>query len=251
MRELLGVEISKQQQSSDWGAPTLSDAQQAYAASDVLYLHELKARLDVMLAREGRDDLAAACFDFLPARARLDLAAGRKRIFSRMSDAPRIRHGARGLIRMNRNIVRHAEVRLNDAPSTSRSRLGSIGAPRENAFPAALRHTTRVARLRWFMLWGVGGIVAVVAVVVGFQFAPISAHRPALRPYRDEGVAHHHRIARSSSATARTDAPTNCARKSGIQDMSTPDLFELEELDVRLDSGPDQAVLSEVGDGRL
>jgi ribonuclease D len=73
-RELLGVEISKQQQSSDWGADTLSDAQQAYAASDVLYLHELKARLDLMLAREGRDDLATACFDFLPARARLDLA---------------------------------------------------------------------------------------------------------------------------------------------------------------------------------
>jgi ribonuclease D len=73
-RELLGVEISKQQQSSDWGAETLSEAQQAYAASDVLHLHELKARLDVMLAREGRDALAAACFDFLPARARLDLA---------------------------------------------------------------------------------------------------------------------------------------------------------------------------------
>jgi ribonuclease D len=73
-RELLGVEISKQQQSSDWGAETLSEAQQAYAASDVLYLHELKARLDTMLAREGRDALAAACFDFLPARARLDLA---------------------------------------------------------------------------------------------------------------------------------------------------------------------------------
>jgi ribonuclease D len=73
-RELLGVEISKQQQSSDWGAETLSEAQQVYAASDVLHLHELKARLDVMLAREGRDALAAACFDFLPTRARLDLA---------------------------------------------------------------------------------------------------------------------------------------------------------------------------------
>ena len=71
---MLGVEISKQQQSSDWGAETLSEAQQAYAASDVLHLHELKAQLDVMLAREGRDGLAAACFDFLPARARLDLA---------------------------------------------------------------------------------------------------------------------------------------------------------------------------------
>ncbi len=74
VRELLGIEISKQQQSSDWGAETLSEAQQTYAASDVLYLHELKARLDVMLQREGRDALAAACFDFLPARARLDLA---------------------------------------------------------------------------------------------------------------------------------------------------------------------------------
>ena len=74
VRELTGVEISKQQQSSDWGAPGLTDAQQAYAASDVLYLHQLKEKLDVMLAREGRTDLAAACFEFLPARARLDLA---------------------------------------------------------------------------------------------------------------------------------------------------------------------------------
>ncbi len=74
VRELLSVEISKQQQSSDWGADVLSDAQQAYAASDVLYLHQLKARLDAMLAREGRAELAAACFEFLPTRARLDLA---------------------------------------------------------------------------------------------------------------------------------------------------------------------------------
>lgn len=74
VRELVGVEISKQQQSSDWGAPGLSDAQQAYAASDVLYLHQLKEKLDLMLAREGRTDLAAACFGFLPTRARLDLA---------------------------------------------------------------------------------------------------------------------------------------------------------------------------------
>ena len=73
-REVLGVEISKQQQSSDWGAETLTEAQQLYAASDVLYLHQLKARLDVMLAREGRGALAAACFEFLPARAELDLA---------------------------------------------------------------------------------------------------------------------------------------------------------------------------------
>ncbi len=74
VRELAGVEISKQQQSSDWGAAALTDAQQAYAASDVLYLHQLKEKLDVLLAREGRADLAQACFDFLPARAQLDLA---------------------------------------------------------------------------------------------------------------------------------------------------------------------------------
>jgi ribonuclease D len=72
-RELLGVEISKQQQSSDWGAETLSEAQQAYAASDVLYLHQLKEKLDAMLAREERLPLAGACFDFLPSRVRLDL----------------------------------------------------------------------------------------------------------------------------------------------------------------------------------
>ncbi len=73
-RELLGVEISKQQQSSDWGAETLSEAQLAYAASDVLHLHKLRERLDAMLAREGRSELAQACFSFLPARAKLDLA---------------------------------------------------------------------------------------------------------------------------------------------------------------------------------
>jgi ribonuclease D len=73
-RDLLGVEISKQQQSSDWGAADLTEAQMAYAASDVLYLHGLKAKFDVLLAREGRTALARACFDFLPARAQLDLA---------------------------------------------------------------------------------------------------------------------------------------------------------------------------------
>lgn len=73
VRELLGVELSKQQQSSDWAAETLSDAQQAYAASDVLHLHELRARLTAMLEREGRLELAQACFGFLPHRARLDL----------------------------------------------------------------------------------------------------------------------------------------------------------------------------------
>jgi ribonuclease D len=73
-RELLGVDMSKQQQSSDWGAEQLSDAQLAYAASDVLHLHTLKEKLDAMLAREGRAELAAACFRFLPVRSRLDLA---------------------------------------------------------------------------------------------------------------------------------------------------------------------------------
>jgi len=73
-RELLGVELSKQQQSSDWGAAELSQEQLAYAASDVLYLHDLRAKLEVMLAREGRAKLAQACFDFLPTRAALDIA---------------------------------------------------------------------------------------------------------------------------------------------------------------------------------
>ncbi|GLS53966.1 3'-5' exonuclease [Methylobacterium gregans] len=73
VRELVGVDLSKQQQSSDWGAETLSQAQLDYAASDVLHLHAARARLDQMLAREGRSDLAASCFAFLPTRARLDL----------------------------------------------------------------------------------------------------------------------------------------------------------------------------------
>lgn len=73
LQDLVGVDISKQQQQSDWGAENLSDAQLDYAASDVLYLHRLKEELDEMLAREGRTQLAQSCFDFLPARARLDL----------------------------------------------------------------------------------------------------------------------------------------------------------------------------------
>jgi len=72
-RDLIGVEISKQQQSSDWGAQTLSEAQLGYAASDVLHLHAIKDVLDEMLAREGRTALAQACFDFLPTRVALDL----------------------------------------------------------------------------------------------------------------------------------------------------------------------------------
>jgi ribonuclease D len=73
LQELLGVDISKQQQTSDWGAEELSEAQRDYAATDVLYLHRLKAELDLRLAREGRAELAAACFGFLPTRAELDL----------------------------------------------------------------------------------------------------------------------------------------------------------------------------------
>lgn len=74
VKEAVGADLSKQQQSSDWGADDLSDAQKSYAAADVLYLHDAKAWLDERLRREGREDLAAACFRFLPVRARLDLA---------------------------------------------------------------------------------------------------------------------------------------------------------------------------------
>jgi ribonuclease D len=73
-KELIGVDLSKAQQSSDWGAATLSEEQLAYAATDVLHLHALRDRLDAMLIREGRDGLARACFDFLPQRALLDVA---------------------------------------------------------------------------------------------------------------------------------------------------------------------------------
>jgi ribonuclease D len=73
VREVLNIDLSKQQQSSDWGSPDLSEAQLAYAASDVLHLHGLRERLNIMLAREGRSELAQACFDFLPTRAKLDL----------------------------------------------------------------------------------------------------------------------------------------------------------------------------------
>ncbi len=74
LNELVGVDVSKQQQTSDWGAEVLSGAQLDYAASDVLYLHQLRDALDARLAREGRMDIAQACFTFLPTRARLDLA---------------------------------------------------------------------------------------------------------------------------------------------------------------------------------
>ena len=74
MREVLNIELSKQQQSSDWGSASLSEAQLAYAASDVLHLHALREKLDTMLAREGRTELARACFEFLPWRAKLDLS---------------------------------------------------------------------------------------------------------------------------------------------------------------------------------
>jgi ribonuclease D len=73
VKEMLAIDISKQQQSSDWGGPELSDAQREYAASDVRYLHRMKAQFDLRLAREGRTEMAQACFDFLPQRALLDL----------------------------------------------------------------------------------------------------------------------------------------------------------------------------------
>lgn len=81
-KDVLGVEISKQQQSSDWGAPELTPEQLAYAASDVLHLHALRDKLDAMLARENRTSLAQACFDFLPVRAALDLAGWPDDIFA-------------------------------------------------------------------------------------------------------------------------------------------------------------------------
>ncbi|MEI7806102.1 MAG: ribonuclease H-like domain-containing protein [Hyphomicrobiales bacterium] len=85
-REILGIEVSKQQQSSDWGANELTDAQVSYAASDVLHLHALREKLDGMLAREGRAEMAAACFRFLPDRVRLDLAGwGAEDIFAHSS----------------------------------------------------------------------------------------------------------------------------------------------------------------------
>jgi ribonuclease D len=74
VRDVLGIDLSKQQQLTDWGADKLTEAQMSYAASDVLHLHALKEKLDVLIAREGRGALAAACFGFLPDRARLDLA---------------------------------------------------------------------------------------------------------------------------------------------------------------------------------
>ena len=74
VKELLNIDLSKEQQSSDWGAPDLTEKQLAYAANDVAYLHRLKQELDRMLARDGRTELAEACFRFLPHRAELDLA---------------------------------------------------------------------------------------------------------------------------------------------------------------------------------
>ena len=81
-RELLGIEISKSEQSSDWGAPKLSEDQKKYAARDVLYLHALRKKLDLMLEREGRLELAKACFDFLPQRALIDCSGWEDDIFS-------------------------------------------------------------------------------------------------------------------------------------------------------------------------
>lgn len=80
-KDVLNIEISKQQQASDWGAETLSEAQKSYAAADVLHLHALKAKLDAVLAREGRTELAQECFNFLPTRAKLDLAGWEGDVF--------------------------------------------------------------------------------------------------------------------------------------------------------------------------
>jgi ribonuclease D len=82
VKDLLGIELSKEQQSSDWGGPTLSSAQLGYAAADVLHLHRVKDKLDAMLAREGRTGLAAACFAFLPTRAILDLGGWPEDVFA-------------------------------------------------------------------------------------------------------------------------------------------------------------------------
>jgi len=83
VREMLSVDLSKQQQSSDWGSEQLSEAQVAYAASDVLHLHQLRDKLDAMLLRAGREDIAKACFEFLPTRSRLDLLGwGEEDIFA-------------------------------------------------------------------------------------------------------------------------------------------------------------------------
>ena len=94
VREVLGQDLSKQQQSSDWGATELSEAQVAYAAADVIHLHALKERLDSMLDREGREQLAAACFRFLPERVRLDLAGfAAEDIFAHSRAAIRLNSG--------------------------------------------------------------------------------------------------------------------------------------------------------------
>jgi ribonuclease D len=83
LKELLGIDANKQQQSSDWGAHVLTEAQKTYAAQDVIYLHEMKARLDQMLQREGRMALAQSCFEFIPTRATLDLMGwGEEDIFA-------------------------------------------------------------------------------------------------------------------------------------------------------------------------
>ena len=94
-RELLGVDISKQQQTSDWGAEKLSEAQLAYAASDVLHLHALRGKLDGLLAREGRSAIAQACFEFLPTRAELDLLglAGGRHFRAQLIEGARCRKG--------------------------------------------------------------------------------------------------------------------------------------------------------------
>jgi ribonuclease D len=99
VREMLGIELSKQQQSSDWGLPVLSDAQKQYAALDVIYLHEIRSRLDAMLRRENRLELAKACFNFVPLSIS---AAGRRRMSSRIRVPPRYRRYVFSLLALRR-----------------------------------------------------------------------------------------------------------------------------------------------------
>ncbi len=137
---------------------------------------------------------------------------------------------------------------MQDAPPSSHSRLNSIVAPRESSFPQALRHTARVTRLRRATLWGSGIIVTVVGVIIAFQtlrFLPvdlrfshiglngtrITIQSPKLVGYRQDG------------------RPYELRARLGVQDMSKPDLFELEDLAVRLETGNDSAVLLEAGEG--
>ena len=160
VKELLGIDLYKQQQSSDWGAPILSDAQKQYAAHDVLYLHEIKARFDQMLKREGRMELAQACFDFLPVRAQLDLAGldGRRCLRTLTPRvAPRrdrfagaaARAGCSSASRSESRALRHADPVVQRASHrrrrkpSGRSDAGNVPAGGDHVSNARLRASTR------------------------------------------------------------------------------------------------------------